>query len=168
MWQGLAEAAIVSRGQPKYSPGIKGFDRIGADFWPVLKGKRGSGAPICGRYPECAWGQLRINLGSPSVLAPGKDGAVTTMRFEMLRQGLQQAEARVFIERILLNPAEKAMLGKEEAARIQKILDDRVRGLLAATKNRGKNWAQWGADFEKHCSIYGLAAQVAKKVRKGN
>ncbi len=40
-------------------------------------------------------------LGPTSIIARGRDGFVPTVRFEMLRQGLQEAEARVVIERAL-------------------------------------------------------------------
>jgi hypothetical protein len=60
------------------------------------------------------------------MLAPGRDGAVATHRFEMIREGLQEAEARVFIDRALV---EKKITG-ELAKRCQEILDERTRAML--------------------------------------
>ncbi|MHC4914986.1 MAG: glycoside hydrolase domain-containing protein [Planctomycetota bacterium] len=163
MYRSLAEVAMTSQGQPKFNPGCNGFDRLGADFWPVLKGKRRS-STICGRYPEAAWGQLNINTATPSILAPGPNGAVTTMRLEMLREGLQEMEARKFIEKALLDPAKKAKLGglAEEA---QKMLDERIRAFMAAVKSKGSGWTPWakGSWHERSAELYRTAAKVAAR-----
>ena len=37
-----------------------------------------------------------------SVLSAGRNGAIGTQRFETLREGIQEAEARIFIEKALL------------------------------------------------------------------
>jgi hypothetical protein len=161
----LAEVAICSQGQPKFSPGCSGFDRLGADFWPVLKGTRGA-MTICGRYPETAWGQLNLTTATPSLLAPGRDGAVSTMRFENVREGLQETEARIFIEKALVDVKKRARLG-DLADRAEALLDERVRGFLAATKNKGAGWAPWseGDWQERSAELYSTAAEVAARLR---
>jgi hypothetical protein len=163
MYRSLAEVAMTSQGQPKFNPGCNGFDRLGADFWPVLKGKRRS-STICGRYPESAWGQLNLNTATPSILAPGPDGAVATMRLEMLREGLQEMEARKFIEGALLDPAKKGRLNGL-AGKAQKMLDERVRSFMGAIKGKGSGWTPWakGNWQEKSAELYRTAAEVAAK-----
>lgn len=162
MYRSLAEGAIVSQGQPKLSPGCKGFDRFGADFWRVLKDRRGRGFAIDARYPETTWGQLRISFATPAILAPGKDGAVMTDRFQMIREGLQEVEARIAIEKALLGNK----LDKATAARLQKMLDDRVRGFIAGTLGKGKGWIDWAkGDWQAmSAKLYAAAAEVAGEI----
>ncbi|MHC4915600.1 MAG: RNA polymerase sigma factor [Planctomycetota bacterium] len=165
MYRSAAEGAMTAVGRPKRSPGVNGFDRLGTDFWLVLKDKRGRGSPLCGRYPECHWGQLKISTATAAILAPGKKGAVATERFEMLREGLQETEARVFIERALVG---KKISG-EPAARLQKMLDDRTKEFLKASKSKGSKWQGWvqwtgGDRWQKSsAALYAGAAEVAKK-----
>ena len=56
-------------------PGVRGFGRLGADFWPVLENRSGHNrGTLCGIYPESAWGQLRLCFATAYVLArPGRN-----------------------------------------------------------------------------------------------
>ncbi len=105
----------------------RGVGRIGADFWYVMKNPRGqrSGA-VYARYPENMWRNLNIDSW---LLAPGADGPISTARFENMREGLQECEARIFIESVLLDEQKKARLGAPLATRAQKVLDDRQRAM---------------------------------------
>jgi hypothetical protein len=134
----MGEGAFVSSGR---GAGVRGFARMAADFWGVMKDKRGRKASIAGRYPEVRWGQLRMGLHS-NLLSPGKAGAIATARFEMLREGLQETEARVFIEKALLDPEKKAKLGND-AARLQALLDERVRNFMRALGVRNSVTPDW-------------------------
>ncbi len=100
----------------------RGFGRQGADFWPVLADKKGRIKGTLGvRYNS--WRNLDIKC---SVLSPGAKGPVSSHRFEMMRESVQECEARIFIE--------KALLGKkisgDLARRCQDILDERSRAIL--------------------------------------
>ena len=79
--------------------GLNGFARVGGDLWPVMKGKGGRKHLLTNRYPKTNAGGLSVLTW---LLEPGVDGAVAPPRFEMLRQGLQEAEARAVVERALL------------------------------------------------------------------
>jgi len=109
----------------------KGFGRLGADFWPVLKDKRGRkrGRLCNGRYPKSFWRNLTILT---TLLAPGKDGAIPTARFELLREGVQECEARIFIEQALADEALRNKLGAELAEKAQAVLDARTKVLRKA------------------------------------
>jgi len=133
-----------------------GLGRVGADFWPVINGR----ATLTARYPESGWKQLDMRAATEALLAPGPDGAVTTERFEMLREGVQECEARIFIEKALDDPAKRATLGADLAKRCQDILDERVRLLRAACISRG--WA-WHATLAQPLSekLFAAAAAVA-------
>jgi hypothetical protein len=102
----------------------RGLGRIGADFWPVVRDRRGQRrAWVWDKYPQSKWHSC--NLMS-YMLNPGPDGPVASPRFEALREGVQECEARIAIESALTNPALKARLGGELADRAQKLLDERV------------------------------------------
>ncbi len=171
--------------------GYFGFARMGADFWPVSEpgrarpGRRVRYGKLSERYPKSSWSQLNIKT---TLLEPGKNGAVTTARFEMLREGLQQAEARIFIEQTLDNKALRARLGEGLVKQCREVLDDRTRTIVRAVNpfiqdgdaayygawaTSGDCWwqapgvvgYQWylGSDWQE-CSaqLYEAAAQVAQ------
>jgi hypothetical protein len=114
---------------------------VGADFWPVLapadwKNLKAANArekasnSIGARYPESDWSQLNLDRGTEIILAPGPRGALPTENSEQIRQGLQECQARICIEKALL--AKK--LDPELARRCQELLDLRtyhLRGLGA-------------------------------------
>ena len=105
----------------------RGVGRIGGDFWWAVKDKRGRRAgTVNGRYLESQWRNLDI---LNSVMAPGADGPVTTARYEFLREGLEECEARILIERVLTDDALRASLPEGLAERCQTLLDERQRCL---------------------------------------
>jgi hypothetical protein len=102
----------------------RGVGRIGADFWPVIKDKRGERRGwVWDQYRASLWHSC--NLES-HMLDPGPDGPVATSRYEMLREGVQQCEARIAIEKSLLDNHSRSELGADLATQCQKLLDDRV------------------------------------------
>ncbi len=102
----------------------RGFARFGADFWAVRKDSRGRWrGGLSARYAKTQWRNLNIRL---SVFSPGKDGAISTQRFEMLREGIQECEARIFIEKALTDENLRAKLGEELAKKSQAVLDERI------------------------------------------
>jgi hypothetical protein len=121
--------AMTFRGMAEASSGgtTRGFARLGADFWPVLKDGRGRRAgTLSARYPDTSWRNLDVRT---CLLSPGSEGAIGTTRFEMLREGLQEAEARIFIERALLDEASRAKLGEARAKRYAQMLAERTQYL---------------------------------------
>ena len=107
--------------------GQRGGGRMGADFWRVLKNKKGERAgSVFARYPENNWRNLDL---SDWFLAPGPDGPVATMRLECLKEGIQECEARIAMEEALLDPAKKARLGEDLAKRCQDALDEHHRAM---------------------------------------
>ena len=65
--------------------GARGIGRVGADYWGDVY--------LRGHVATYAVGVPNLFL-----LFPGKDGPETSMRFELLREGLQETEARIFLE----------------------------------------------------------------------
>jgi hypothetical protein len=148
----------------------RGFGGLGADFWVVLKDKRGRavGRVSEGRYPKSSWRNLNIET---SLLAPGPEGAIATARFEMLREGVEECEARIVIEEALLDKKISGDLAK----RAQDLLDDRIRALV---DGMGKGWAyggHWltqkqeypnfinGGWQERSWRLFDMAGEVARK-----
>jgi len=102
----------------------RGLGRVGADFWPVYKDKQGRRRDwIWDRYPQSLWHSC--NLMS-HMLVPGPAGPVASSRYELLREGIQECEARIAIESVLTDSAERAKLPVDLATRSQQLLDDRV------------------------------------------
>ncbi|MFH1022042.1 MAG: glycoside hydrolase domain-containing protein [Planctomycetota bacterium] len=142
--------------------GDNGAGRMCLDFWPV-KGstKLGAAISLYDRWPESVCAQRRPHMSYLSV--PGKDGACSTVKIEMYREGVQEAEARVFLEKAI---AEKKVDG-ELAAKCLAVLNARAQfcrvvhsrpAPLAAAYDGG--WQQAAAD------LYRLAAEVAAKSGK--
>jgi hypothetical protein len=141
--------------------GLHGQGRLGADFWPVLKGESGRSSSLAARYPETAWGQMSLRCCGFASLSPGKNGAVSTVRVEMLRENVQEIEARIFIEKILADPAKRARLGDELAKRALEVLDERKR-LCNRSMQYRETLATGIAEFSE--KLYTLAAEVAGRL----
>jgi hypothetical protein len=123
------------------------------------------------------WRNLDIRV---ALLAAGPDGAEPTSRFEMLREGVQECEARIFIEKALLDDRLRAKLGGPLPEKCQAILDDRTRAIGRAflTERRGRKglgnsvsaagydaYLQW--DWQKHSDrLYAAAARVAARLAR--
>ncbi len=102
--EGWLGALSRSRSVYTKADGARGLGRLGADFWLVIKNSRGvPGASLAGRYPESYWGQLNLNYGVPHVLGKGKDGPVATVRSEAFRENIQETEARIAVERAVID-----------------------------------------------------------------
>jgi hypothetical protein len=161
----------VTAGRPFVAKGIgpRGLGRLGADFWPVVKDERGRiRGTLAGRYPEACWGQLNLNNGVPHCLGRGKDGPVATARSEGFREGLQEIEARVYLEKAILDDALKDTLGDDLRKRIRDTLDERIRVCIQAARYTGaaevEPWyiaSGWQARSER---LFGLAAEVSAKL----
>jgi len=150
----------------------RGLGRIGGDFWIVLKDGRGRlRHSLAGRYPESYWGQLNLNYCIPHLLGKGQTGPVPTVRSEAFREGIQEAEARVFIEKAIVPEEKRSLVGEDLVKRCRAMLDERIRlvnqagGSRQDQRGRGgqvpKGPPDWTGQAEK---LYALAAEVAKKL----
>ncbi len=85
-----------------------------------------------------------------AITEPGPNGAVGTVRLEMLREGIQECEARIAIERALLARAVPAPLAEECTA----LLVER----MAARYKDGKFTASHGARISSpQARVWGMA-----------
>jgi len=156
-------------GEWNITGGQSGFGRKGADFWSVLKTPRGYPTPnrlSSGRYVQSD--RSNRNIYQPAWLAPGRDGAIATVRFELAREGVQESEARIFIERVLTDPARRAAIGEERADRCQRLLDERTRLLVLCGLGNYVTglWYPASGWQERSAHLYAAAAEVADALQK--
>ena len=161
----------------------RGFGRLGADFWPVLKDKKGQRRwRVAMRYPKTRWRALTITT---SILSAGENGPVSSARLEMMREGVQECEARILIEEALLDEASRAKLGDRLVERCRDVLKERTLAIVQAmcghhtcgfVKREHHGW--WGNPGqvgwrwylisgwrERSGKLYALSAEVAKALR---
>ena len=102
-----------------------GTGHIGADFWPVLKDPKGGPPRHMGdRY--VFWHSLSISEVIRAILAPGPDGPAATARLQIMRESLQEAEARIFVQNAVLDADKAARLPADLAGRCKELCDQRT------------------------------------------
>ncbi len=99
--------------------GQRGAGRLGLDFFDVVRDQRGRAVGQCwARYPKANWRNLNI---TECLLAPGPEGPLATARFEMLREGVQECEARIYLQSAL----DGGRLPRELKSRVAAVLAER-------------------------------------------
>jgi len=169
-------------GESNITGGQRGMGRIGLDYWKVTRDSRGRRHQRAfQRFPESQWMNLNITT---SVLAPGPDGPVATQRFVAMLEGVQECEARIFVERALTDPKLKARLGADLASRCEALLTERAWRMWKCLSNlllTGPGWAnatgwrwtanvsghRWhlGSDWQQQTrKLYDLAGEVSTRL----
>lgn len=160
----------------------RGFGRIGADFWPVLvhadRRGRKSRKDLIGRYPDSSWRNLEWM--TRFMLAPGPDGVVSTSRYEMMCEGIQECQARITVAKALLD----GKISGDLAARARAVLADRLAATITAMDNHlnsglmplaGHSWwstpgqvgYQWfiGSGWQdRSAELYAIAGEVSRAI----
>jgi hypothetical protein len=177
-WLFFPETAITGE--------LRGIGRIGADYWRAVKDERGRRVGwVHDRFQEGRWGgsSILLNLCNP-VLAPGEGGPVATNRLIALVEGIQECEARIFIERALTDEGSRAKLGEDLAKRAESVLDERLRFMWKTLSNYqlggpmffgatawrwtagipGHRWFLGSGWQERSRALYAVAAEVADKL----
>lgn len=120
---------------------------------------------------DAIWG------GMAALLAPGPDGALSTVRFEVLRLGIQEAEARIFIEQALADDAARTKMGPELAKVCEDLLDERLHLFLKTqVKKPGPDadffWfaerSGWQDRSERLFTTAGQVARATGRYRPGS
>lgn len=142
----------------------RGAGRLGADLWSVIRDRRGRRAGAAyERYPENKWRNLDIGSW---FLAPGPDGALATARYENLREGVQECEARIALEEALLAPSRRSLLGSDLADRCQKALDEHHRAMWKTVWSNDEDLARIGTAPSGRNPVEGLWQALAKDGKK--
>lgn len=134
----------------------QGVGRVCLDFWPVLKSGR-SKKWIYNRYPHSSCGQRRPSM--QKMTWPGPGGAATSLRFEAFLEGIQDAEAVMFVSKAMAHDAEK--LGKELEAECRVVLADLMRSQYGGSDRGPLRPVHYGWQ-ELSRRLYACAAKVAK------
>lgn len=136
------------------------------------------------RYPESTWRNLHI---ADALLAPGPTGPVATDRLEAYREGVQECEARIVIERALGDKTLRGRLGQDLARRCEEYLHVRHTMMWLSLSNvqlylgrKGKRYMayEWrqqpnlcGTPWflcsnwqQRTAQLYSLAGEVTKKL----
>jgi hypothetical protein len=174
-WGGTDYAGVF--GSRNMFLGVRGFGPWGADFFSILFGPDSIGQ-IIGRYQtsnfdgRCGWITVMLNNANVTCLmGAGKNSPVASVRLEALREGLQEAEARVFVQNALLNEETRSKLGPDLARRGNELCDRRSRILRHLADRRGcgfvgGGWTEFTFDpvewLEESQKLYDLAADISK------
>jgi hypothetical protein len=127
--------------------GGRGVARLGADYWADA-------------YQDGWSGGGQVGMSTVALFWPGPKGAEGSARFEALREGLQETEARIFLERKL----EDSAFAKSEAGRTaQAMLDGRIRETLFVPQYRSVRQISecYGGWQERSWDLYAAAARAA-------
>jgi hypothetical protein len=142
--------------------GLRGITRVAGEFWPLdLKRETGSGASTL--ISAYSINTPSMNLSVYDFLAPGKEGALSTVRLETLYEGSQEGEARVFLEKAIEAHGEK--LGPKRQA-VQALLDQRARLFVAYYPVI--DWYPASGWRERSAELYAAAAEVARLIDAGS
>ncbi len=159
----------------------RGIGRVGADYWPAVKKDGRRVGWVNERFSEVL-GYLH-QLHS-YVLEPREDGPAAMTRLLALEEGIQDCEARIYIENALVNRSLKSV-APELAKRCQEALDERLVYMWKGLDNM--NFGGWGVAAwrftagvaghawllntsyrERTEKLYTLAGEVEAKMGKEN
>ena len=101
----------------------QGVGRICLDFWPVVKGRHRGLRNLYNFYPHSSCAQRAPALYQ--LAWPGPDGPETTVRYEAVIEGLQEAEAMIAVSEAVDKHARK--LGPELVRECRDVLRERLR-----------------------------------------
>jgi hypothetical protein len=147
--------------------GRNGNGRCGGDFFRAGY-TTGSGNKGClfGFYPRSATAQTGLGNNVSDLFAPGPKGPVTSVRFENAREGNQETEAKILIEKALLN--KEKPLPAELAEKCQKLLDYRTNIMRLWQVTNGSYKTKLASTGWQDCnlSLFQLAGEVARSQQK--
>jgi Glycoside hydrolase 123, catalytic domain len=145
-----------------------GIGRFGADFWPQRKKREGIFATdrymkrqwsptINGRFPESNQAQLNIPHATSHLLAPGEAGAISTIRYENLREGAQEAQAWLLVSEALSG----GKISGDLARRAKDVLNERNQYMRSFMISGEWKWCASMAPVLSR-KLFNIAAEVQK------
>ncbi len=143
----------------------RGLGQIGADFWPLrIDGKTTIPTIANKRYPVTH--QTNVGIYTGQLLYPGPDGPVPTVRYRMIQENIQECEARIFLEKLLL--AEPCRLPGDLAGKVQAVLDERTRWhrMRTVAFASALSWPHSGWEA-RAVRLYEAAAEASRALSQG-
>jgi hypothetical protein len=133
-----------------------GIGRVGADYWPLKKGRYGMIVGLSGNRGM----HLSVGASTRTFVVPLPDGPVASEHLEAFAEGAQLREVIIFLQ----GAAGKA--GPDVAKRVNDLLNWRARHYLRTRRLRGGTvWTAYkGGLAARDEELYELAAEVAKKI----
>jgi hypothetical protein len=143
--------------------GTRGIGRIGLDFWDVLKDRPGQATNVYNRWPDSSCAQRAPSLFR--LACPAPDGPAATVRFEQLREGVQEAEAMIVVAEALGEHAGE--LGPDLAQRCRQLLVERIES-CQRTCPEAYGRVPFRTDHfgwrDLNARVYAAAAEVSRKL----
>lgn len=169
-YRSLAEGVTVSMGERDGRDPWRdtaGFTRLGLDAWEMGETR----SYLVNRFPSGNWDNMYRD-NPRSLLAAGPAGPVPTVRYEMLREGLQECEARIVIEKAL----QADRISDKLATDCKQLLASRLKTRLRAgdfVDSHGANIQKvddrlWGLPEDWQAStrlLYTLAGRASEALR---
>jgi hypothetical protein len=140
--------------------GHRGIGRIGVDYWGIWR----QGCEVLNMNKSRGRTKGTVAYAINSILWPGKNGAESSTRMEALVEGLQETEARIFLEKAL----ESKKLSKELTERIHKLFKHRDRStwLIISSSGSYQNDCTWQGWQDRSRELYKMAAEVDALLKK--
>jgi RNA polymerase sigma factor (sigma-70 family) len=139
-----------------------GIGRLGLDLWALPIGKKHGRSTYFGLFNR--WPHSTVSgHGDPTLVAlatPGKDGPQHTLRFELVREGLQEAEALILVSEAMHDHAAK--IGPKLAAECRALLTERINACRITQGISESYSAGWQ---KRSAKLYNLAARLAGKLK---
>ncbi len=131
--------------------GFNGIGRMGADYF--------LGTWLNG-YSSAQWNL--VGRSCVQTLWPGKHGAEASARHEAMLEGVQETEARIYLEQVL----ERGVLPAALADKVQKVLDRHCHETLYVPGGAASVYLMdYTSDWQgRSRRLYGAAAEVARKI----
>jgi len=128
--------------------GLNGIGRMGADYW----GRGGYGYPF-GTY-------MPVYMPCRMLFWPGPEGAESSARYEMIVEGVQETEARIYCEQVL----DSGLLPAEAAGRVKSALNAHNRETLHIPSGWAPHRVMEASNRwqERSRLLFAAAAEVSK------
>ena len=155
----VAEASIADYGRGEFRPTV-GFSRFKADFLAVPQSDSKGNVRLGGLLQMDGWVNLMRN--HPDLLVAGADGAIATVHFQHLIEGVQAVEARIAIEQVLADAARRDQVPSHQAEAARDVIRWRTSLIL---RRRGGGFRDFPLEeqtayLDRLRQLYDLAAAL--------
>jgi len=136
--------------------GQRGLGRIGVDYWGIWR----KGCEVLNMKKARGRTKGTVGYAINNVLWPGEKGPEGSARLDALIEGIQETEARIFLEQALARGGLPAELTGRIRARLRRRSQATAR-ILSSTSGHQHDYC-WQGWRERSGALYRLAADVAK------